>query len=377
MNCEKKFLSRLTLIVLLSTGIANALVAANPFVGKYAMLFLPVKKLVVYRTAKPLVIDGKANEKAWKQTPWSNLFVAIGGAEKSAPLYQTRVKILWDSRYLYVLAKMQEPQIWAYMNEPDQLIYHENDFELFIDPDGNAQDYFEFEVNARNNLFDLFLPKPYRDGGKPLLAYHALGFKSAVQLDGTLNDPSDRDKYWQLELRIPFEDLRSGEVSVCPNEGDQWRIDFSRVEWQTGIKNGKYVRKKNTIDGHLLPQYNWVWSAPGIVSMHAPERYGLVQFSKKEAGHGKTVFHDRLKDQLSPYLWLIYYKEQDWKKMHGVYTQELNVLGIVNGKSWTPKVNVSLQIESTSVQFTVFLNYKGKLFFSLNNEGWLKGPVNP
>ena len=81
---------------------------------------------------------------------------------KVQPRYRTRVKMLWDEIYLYVAAEMEEPQPWADCCLHDAVVYKDNDFEVFIDPDGDNHQYTEIEVNARGTLWDLFLVKPYR-----------------------------------------------------------------------------------------------------------------------------------------------------------------------------------------------------------------------
>ncbi|HQI44441.1 MAG TPA: hypothetical protein PK949_10040, partial [Dysgonamonadaceae bacterium] len=63
-----------------------------------------------------------------------------------------------------------------------------------------------------------------------------------------------------------------------PSAGDQWRVNFSRVEWHTNIENGKYVKKKDPVSGKPLPEENWVWSPQGVVDMHRPEMWGFVHF---------------------------------------------------------------------------------------------------
>lgn len=49
-------------------------------------------------------------------------------------------------------------------------------------------------MNALNTGWDLRLPKPYKDGGPALNEWEIHGLKTAVHIDGTLNDPSDRGK---------------------------------------------------------------------------------------------------------------------------------------------------------------------------------------
>jgi hypothetical protein len=68
-----------------------------------------------------------------------------------------------------------------------------------------------------------------------------------------------------------------------PHEGDKWRVNFSRVEWQVRIENGKYVKVPKT------PEDNWVWSPQGVIDMHRPEMWGYVQFVMAPPGKAKFV----------------------------------------------------------------------------------------
>ena len=56
--------------------------------------------------------------------------------------------MLWDDEYFYVAAELEEPDIWATLTERDAVIFYDNDFEIFIDPDGDSHEYYEFEMNA-------------------------------------------------------------------------------------------------------------------------------------------------------------------------------------------------------------------------------------
>ena len=83
-------------------------------------------------------------------------------------------------------------------------------------------------------------------------------------MDGTLNDPSDTDKGWTVEMAIPI-------ASLCvefqtPEEllAKDWKIGFARVEW---LKEGG-------------PEENWVWNPTGLVDMHQPENWGVLHFVK-------------------------------------------------------------------------------------------------
>ena len=79
--------------------------------------------------------------------------------------------MLWDDKYLYIGAAMVEPHVWATLTERDAVIYHDNDFEVFIDPDGDTHLYYEIEINALGTVWDLLLVRPYRDGGPAIDAW--------------------------------------------------------------------------------------------------------------------------------------------------------------------------------------------------------------
>ena len=226
-----------------------------------------------------MLIDGKADETSWDKALWTDDFVDIEGLRMPKPSLRTRAKMLWDNNYLYLLAELEEPNIWCYYTTRDQIVFHENDFEIFIDPDCDAENYFEFELNACNTLFDLFLPKTYNNGGRADIGWDAQGFKSAVSIDGTLNNPTDTDNKWTVEVAIPFECLKSKGSIPVPVEGSVWKIDFSRVEWNTVVVDGIYRKVKNPRNGHFQSENNWVWNAIGKINMHIPEKWGTLQFS--------------------------------------------------------------------------------------------------
>ncbi|HEX3075000.1 MAG TPA: carbohydrate-binding family 9-like protein, partial [Ignavibacteriales bacterium] len=121
------------------------------------------KRYVCYKAEAPLIVDGNMDESAWSKTVWTDDFIDIEGEVKPNPRFRTRVKMLWDEKYFYIAAEMQEPDIWAYQRNRDDIIFFDNDFEVFIDPDGDTHRYSEFEMNAVNTVWDLLLVQPYRD----------------------------------------------------------------------------------------------------------------------------------------------------------------------------------------------------------------------
>ncbi len=298
------------------------------------------KGYVCYRAATPLTIDGNLNKPEWQNAPWTSYFVDIEGSAKPRPRFRTRAKMLWDDNYLYIGAYLEEPHVWATLTEHDSVIFQDNDFEIFIDPDGDLHQYYEIEINALNTEWDLRLVKPYRDGGPALNEWEIPGYKSAIRIDGTLNNSTDTDKGWSVEMALPWEPLREfANRPAPPQEGDQWRINFSRVEWEIRIEDGKYVKVPNR------PEDNWVWSPQGVIDMHRPEHWGYVQFTHQPSG---TVrFHPDLAHSLRAWLIGVYYAQRTYFETHKKYAASWEALGVsthgVKGLSAPPLLTLTAE----------------------------------
>ena len=245
------------------------------------------KHYIVTKTNEVLKIDGIADELSWKSALFTDNFIDIEGVKM--PKFDTKIKMLWDDDYLYVYSEMEEPHIWGNLKQRDTIIFYNNDFEVFLDPSGKGETYGEIEINTLNTIWDLLLDKPYRVGGKANFKWNLKNLKSAIHIQGSLNNPKDIDSFWTVEMAItlkPLVDLKN-DPQTFPKEGEQWRINFSRVEWNHEIINGKYQRKKE--NNAYLKEYNWVWSNQKVINMHEPEKWGFLQFTEEESS-GKVTF---------------------------------------------------------------------------------------
>lgn len=285
---------------------------------------IPVNNYICSFTENSLTIDGLAKEDAWQKAPWTESFININdiGAE---PNLNTQVKMLWDHEYFYFYAQMEEPHIWAKITQRDEVIFYDNDIEIFIDPDGDTHQYYELELNALNTAWDLLLTKPYRDGGRAIDSWDINGLKSAVQIEGTLNDPSDTDSYWSIEVAIPWKVLEEAHNKRgAPEEGDIWRINYSRVQWLTEIKDGNYIKRVDE-NGKRLPEQNWVWSRQRAIAMHEPEFWGRVIFTSNPSKIDTSSFNESA-EEVRQLLYTIHRNQIQHRKKHKTFSNDKALL---------------------------------------------------
>ena len=296
---------------------------------------------VCHKADSPIFLDGKLNDIAWANTDWTDSFVDIEGDLKPKPFYDTKAKMLWDDNYFYFGVEMEEPHVWATLKERDAVIYYDNDFEIFLDPDGDTHYYYELEVNADETEWDLILLAPYHDHDKVALdSWDIPGLISKVNVDGTLNDPSDMDKGWSVEIAIPWKAFNNNYRSnESPKDGEQWKVNFSRVQWDVDIVEDKYVKTDN-------PEFNWVWSPQGHIYMHFPHFWGLVQFTEKAPGTEKVEYIDNGLDKVKWALRQGYIRQRNYFFKNERYTASLKELNLmtkpVEGVSWPPDIMVTL-----------------------------------
>ena len=367
-----KVFVKLNIRVVLSFGLGMLIglvsCSESPGTSKGSSLQMPPqpqpKGYVCYRASSVISPDGILDEKDWSTVPWTDDFSDIEGSVKPAPRFETRAKMLWDDSNLYIAAELEEPHVWAKLKQRDTIIFMDNDFEVFIDPDGDTHAYYELEVNALSTPWDLFLLKPYRDGGPAIFGWDIPGLRVGTHIDGTINNPHDLDKNWTVELVIPLKALliEWPNPRILPNDGEQWRINFSRVEWRTRNEDGYYTKEINPDTGKPFPEDNWVWSPQGQINMHMPEMWGYLQFSSLQAGTGKESFLPDADLDLKWGLRMVYYAEKEYFAKNQSYSSGLEDIGLK--QSDFPESLSAPVILSTTTTFECY--FPG----ALKNRGW-------
>lgn len=257
-----------------------------------------------YRTRSPIHMDGNPDEPAWQKAPRSPRFIDV--IDGAPGLYDTRSALLWDDEYLYIAFWCEEPFPRAELTERDSLIWFENDIEVFID---GGDTYYEFEINALNTVYEVFYiwKDAYQKGGRfdvprfDVLAHNALtfggnhdrtgeffwkgshprgnrwafrdwdfpGLRTAVHIDGVLNDDTVVSRGWTLELSFPWHGMQwlANGQATPPLDGGIWRLFLGRYE-------------KLRVNGQPV-HAGWSWDKIGTNDNHFPERFTPICFSSR------------------------------------------------------------------------------------------------
>jgi hypothetical protein len=320
----------------------------------------------VFKTSEEIVIDGKSDEQAWAQAPWTPVFSDISTGQAPDEKHRARCKMLWGDNFLYVYAELTEPDIWASITKTDSPVFQDNALEMFISPGGGTYDYVEFQINAFGTTWDLFLPKPYRNGGAGLTSWDIKGLQKAVHLNGTINNPLDKDKGWSLELAVPFRSVVMN-GSKNPSNGTIWRMNFSRVQWQLDTLTEKYYRRKNE-QGRVVSEQYYVWSPQGIINLHMPERWGYVLFSDSVSNKN---FLSEADEKLKLEAWKYYYLQQQFKSKNGKYASRIKRLDRLLKKeagAKNQKSGVKMYADDKQFLLEIFLPFSKEMMI-LNDEG--------
>ncbi|MDX2432828.1 MAG: sugar-binding protein [Bacteroides sp.] len=232
------------------------------------MVFYPafsqdIEHYEVLKINTELVMDGLLDEDAWLNVESTSDFVILG-IDKEAARNITWSKMLWDDNYLYVAFYCEDSILWAEYVDRDDPLYKEDVVEVYIDPDGDGENYLEIEISPMNTVFDLWLTKPRNQGGEADVPWTMEGLKSGSTYSGTLNDNSDNDTSWICEMALPFEAMKfSADPGIFPPKAeDVWRFNLYRFDRSFN----------NDPEGEATG-----WSQTGG-GQHVPDKFGEIVF---------------------------------------------------------------------------------------------------
>lgn len=209
------------------------------------------------RAIESLRVDGKLDETSWTSAPRISEFRHIHDPSRRSK-YPTEAAIVWDDEHLYVAFVCTDPEPWGRMTNRDDRLWEEEVVEVFLDPDGDGENYAELEVSPNNIVVDLLMPR--RGADLPTaLRWNIAGLRTAVSKDA---------QGWTAEIAIPWTSLAATGVRDAPSPGDRWRVGLYRIK-----RPGGPARADKTADEFLA----WSLTRPER-GFHDPERFGYVRF---------------------------------------------------------------------------------------------------
>jgi hypothetical protein len=245
-----------TILPLLAAGL---LAAAETPATQVAPAIPDPKSTMVPRIEAEVKIDGVLDESPWQNAPRLTPFVRH---DTMAPArVRTEVRLWYDQAALYVGWLCEDGDIQATLKQRDSRFWEEEVVEFFVTP-AALDRYFELQWNPLGGTFDAIIKNELGSDGRSQRfvgdwSYTATNMTHAVLVDGSVQDSSDRDQRWTVEVRVPFADLKVG----TPKRGDVWRGNFYRFNRD---------RDRET------EQLSWsptIW--PGF---HQPTRFGYLRF---------------------------------------------------------------------------------------------------
>jgi Carbohydrate family 9 binding domain-like len=214
----------------------------NDEAGANANLDALPKVLCARRALGELTAD--PHSRFWSDLPRAELRDTVSGM---SPKQSTRVQLAWDALEFRILFDAEDTAPWATLTERDAPLYQEEVVEVFLDPVGDVECYFEIEVNPLNAVLDLVLRRS-RSGYVKDFGWRCEGLRTAVTKDAS---------GWRAELSIPFGAI----TSAPPSNGTRWRANFLRIDRPAGTERELSA-----------------WSPTGRANFHTPERFGFIEF---------------------------------------------------------------------------------------------------
>ena len=205
-----------------------------------------------------LRIDGLLDEPAWKNAPPVSAFEFTWWNDGDGSKQPTEAKLLWDENYLYASFRCTDTDIQATRTKRDSQVYRDDCVELFASPIvDDPTRYFNLEINALGTRLDKFRPHGVRLDNP----WNPDGILIATSHNGTLNDDSDVDKSWTVELAFPYSALGKA-LPRPPRPGDKWRLNMHRLEDDMQVKS------------------QWSRGDRNRPSFHTPEYFGVITFDR-------------------------------------------------------------------------------------------------
>ncbi len=217
------------------------------------------KRVVVPKLQGAIKVDGELSEPVWAKAAVLQPFLRNDNSGRGRE--HTELRVWYDDEALYLGWTCRDVDIQATFTNRDSHFWEEEVVEFFVTPK-NLNRYFELQWNPLGGVFDAIIDNDLDERGvskkfRGDWSYTAKGMTSAVKVKGTVQNSSDKDEFWQVEVRLPFADLDL----PTPKPKEVWRGNFYRFNRTKG-----------------LPEELLSWSPTHYPSFHQPSRFGYLEF---------------------------------------------------------------------------------------------------
>lgn len=212
-----------------------------------------------HHTSGPIKIDGKLDEPSWNNARSMSFYVPVTFAE---PISKTEARIMWDSKYVYVGFKAYDKDVFAMNVGRDSRTCADDVLEFFFQPNPAKSPYYNFEINALGSIYDAYSLKRYAGGenNQRWSRWNCKGIKVGITINGTLNNAKDVDKYWQMEIAVPLDEVVANGAQR-PTVGSQWKVNLARYDYSVYLPDGLELTScchLSKVDYHLMADWDTI-----------------------------------------------------------------------------------------------------------------------
>ncbi len=228
---------------------------------------LSLEERPLYKTHKAtskIIIDGKL-DKVWEQAELRT-FDYFYLTEKKEDKQKTTFRMLWDDENIYLFYQAKDQFINAAETKRDGAPYLDDCAEVFFIPAPEVENiHYCFEMNVNKAKNDLVWVNNFQRNNSIVIKEYNPEFKVEVKINGSLNNNTDIDKGWTMEVAIPHKAFRGATKFHPIKQGNKWAFLALR-QYRDVSEIGK--RSMTT----LFPIYHIE------KDVHQPEMFGLMEF---------------------------------------------------------------------------------------------------
>lgn len=260
-------MERLLLLLCLAQALLCQTQIENPNIKEVQLETLSSEEqvLVVQKTSQQMKIDGKADESSWQNTD-AHSFDYFYKSEQPDDEQQSIFKMLWNESHLYFYFECTDKFITAREKEQDAQPYFDDCAEIFLIPtEDRVNMHFGFEVNLYKASNDfVFINDIYKNQNFVVKSYSP-DFDVATTVNGTINDNSDLDRGWAMEMAIPINAFHTNGPVTQIKSGARWAFMAIRQDRNDATGN----RRSTSTLFPLSPENN---------NVHNPKSFGIMEF---------------------------------------------------------------------------------------------------